>query len=452
MIALNNTNDIIPNDKKSPYDLLWDLEKLILSTLEYDELIRKIVDGMLYELGYLKLGYKIVVLSLVNVNNSTLDRVAISQTEEAKRALQLTPVPFKKIIIPLNHSENLLTKVVQTRKYGTSSKMFDVLMPIMTIEESDSLQQNLGIASIIAFPLISQDKVIGVLSFSLGKQTHEVSVEEKQLLIRFADVAALAVQNVSLFQQLKLERAHLQKMNTQLLQLDKVKDEFISLTSHELRTPLTIMKNYTWLLLNKYKNQPDSEETNKYLSIILHSSDRLTALVEDTLTIANIESKKIVLTCKSVDLISLIQDLIEEYSVKAKEKNITIIFEPSFPSQQAQIDKNRIHQVLVNILGNALKFTPENGVITFTATKPTGTSFQLRITDTGPGIPKEHQDKLFTKFGKIDESYANMPNVNGTGLGLYISQQIMKLHGGSIDAESDYGHGATFIVSLPISE
>jgi signal transduction histidine kinase len=239
-------------------------------------------------------------------------------------------------------------------------------------------------------------------------------------------------------------------MNTQLLQLDKVKDEFISLTSHELRTPLTIMKNYTWLLLNKYKNQPGSEETNKYLSIILHSSDRLTALVEDTLTIANIESKKVVLTCKSVDLISLLQDLIEEYSIKAKEKNITIIFEPSFPSQQAQIDKNRIHQVLVNILGNALKFTPENGVITFTATKPTSTSFQLRITDTGPGIPKEHQDKLFTKFGKIDESYANMPNVNGTGLGLYISQQIMKLHGGSIAAESDYGHGATFIVTLPI--
>jgi signal transduction histidine kinase len=408
------------------------------------------VDGMLYELGYLKLGYKIVVLSLVNTANSTLDRVAISQTEEAKRALQLTPVPFKKIIIPLNHSENLLTKVAQTRKYDTSSKMFDVLTPVMTVDESNSLQQNLGITSIIAFPLISQDKVVGVLSFSLGKQTHEVSTEEKQLLTRFADVAALAVQNVSLFQQLKSERSHLQKMNTQLLQLDKVKDEFISLTSHELRTPLTIMKNYTWLLLNKYKNQPGSEETNKYLSIILHSSDRLTALVEDTLTIANIESKKVVLTCKSVDLISLLQDLIEEYSIKAKEKNITIIFEPSFPSQQAQIDKNRIHQVLVNILGNALKFTPENGVITFTATKPTSTSFQLRITDTGPGIPKEHQDKLFTKFGKIDESYANMPNVNGTGLGLYISQQIMKLHGGSIAAESDYGHGATFIVTLPI--
>jgi GAF domain-containing protein len=179
MLPSRDAGDIIPNAKMSPYDLLWDLEKLILSTLEYDELIRKIVDGMLYELGYLKLGYKIVVLSLVNTANSTLDRVAISQTEEAKRALQLTPVPFKKIIIPLNHSENLLTKVAQTRKYDTSSKMFDVLTPVMTVDESNSLQQNLGITSIIAFPLISQDKVVGVLSFSLGKQTHEVSTEEK---------------------------------------------------------------------------------------------------------------------------------------------------------------------------------------------------------------------------------------------------------------------------------
>ena len=239
------------------------------------------------------------------------------------------------------------------------------------------------------------------------------------------------------------------KRNAELVKIDRMKDEFVALASHELRTPLTIIKNYLWLAAHQ-KDEPLGPKSSKNVEIALHTADRLMFLVEDILTISRIENGRINLALEDVDLISLLQDLIEEYSIKAKEKNITIIFEPSFPSQQAQIDKNRIHQVLVNILGNALKFTPENGVITFTATKPTSTSFQLRITDTGPGIPKEHQDKLFTKFGKIDESYANMPNVNGTGLGLYISQQIMKLHGGSIAAESDYGHGATFIVTLPI--
>lgn len=241
------------------------------------------------------------------------------------------------------------------------------------------------------------------------------------------------------------------KRNAELVKLDKMKDEFVALASHELRTPLTIIKNYLWLATHQ-KNEPLGPSTAKSVEIALHTADRLMFLVEDILTISRIENGRINLVPEDSDIISFAQDIIEEYNVKAQERKISITFNPSIPSQTVKIDRNRFHQVVVNLLGNAIKFTPDNGSISITTAKPTPTTFALQITDTGPGISKEHQDKLFTKFGKIDESYANLPNVNGTGLGLYISQEIMKLHGGSISVESDYGHGATFIVSLPISE
>lgn len=239
--------------------------------------------------------------------------------------------------------------------------------------------------------------------------------------------------------------------NAELVRLDKMKDEFVALASHELRTPLTIIKNYLWLATHQ-KDELLGPKTSKNVEIALHTADRLMFLVEDILTISRIENGRISLALEDINIITFLQNIIEEYSIKAKDKNIAIKFEPDIPSQQVSVDINRFHQVIVNILGNALKFTSANGEISFAVKKPTPKTFEVRITDTGPGISKEHQDKLFTKFGKIDESYMNLPNVNGTGLGLYISQQIMKLHGGSISVESEYGQGATFIVNLPISE
>lgn len=258
--------------------------------------------------------------------------------------------------------------------------------------------------------------------------------------------------------QSELDVEHLKKAaqsvyerNAELIKIDRMKDEFVALASHELRTPLTIIKNYLWLAIHQ-KEDHLNEKTLKYIEIALHTADRLMFLVEDILTISRIENGRISLAREDVDIIALIRDIVEEYGVKAKEKHVTISFNPTMQSQIVRIDKNRFHQVVVNILGNAIKFTPDNGLIRFEVGIQNSTTFELKITDSGPGIPTEKQDKLFTKFGKIDESYANLPNINGTGLGLYISQEIMKLHGGSITVESEYGHGATFIVHLPIGE
>lgn len=240
--------------------------------------------------------------------------------------------------------------------------------------------------------------------------------------------------------------------NAELVKLDKMKDEFVSIVSHELRTPLTIIKNYLWLILHESRDQISPEVIEK-LNIVAQSTDRLMLLVEDTLTVSRIENGKITIKREPLDLIARVEYIMEIYEIKAKEKNIVTTLRTELQSAMVNADVNRIHEVIVNIYGNALKFTPYGGSITFEVRRSEGGGeYEISITDTGPGIPKEKQDKLFTKFGKIEESYANLPNINGTGLGLYICMEIMKLHGGTIRVDSDAGRGATFVISLPIND
>ena len=242
------------------------------------------------------------------------------------------------------------------------------------------------------------------------------------------------------------------KQNAELVRLDEMKDEFVAIVSHELRTPLTIIKNYLWLVVNRDKDQVGPEPMKK-VKIAIQSVDRLMSLVEDTLTISRIENERIVLKKEKLDIVARVKYIVEIYTVHAQENGITLTLANTIEKLEVIGDVNRLHEVIVNLLSNAIKFTPKHGKITVSlAVDKDSNQVQIAVTDEGPGISKEHQNKLFTKFGKIDESYANLPNVNGTGLGLYISQEIMKLHGGSISVESEYGQGATFIVNLPISE
>lgn len=239
--------------------------------------------------------------------------------------------------------------------------------------------------------------------------------------------------------------------NAELVKLDKMKDEFVALASHELRTPLTIVKNYLWLALHE-KNEPLGSNTTKYIDIAAETVDRLMFLVEDILTISRIENGRVTLAKENVDMVPFVRGVVESYQLKAQEKQVQLSFESSIDSQMVTFDKNRFTQVVVNILGNALKFTPVGGEVRVSVTIQDATTCVIRVSDTGPGIPPDKHTTLFTKFGKIDDSYANLPNVNGTGLGLYISKEIMLLHEGTLTAESVWGKGSTFIASLPISQ
>jgi len=269
------------------------------------------------------------------------------------------------------------------------------------------------------------------------------------------EIEALAHSFSSLIDQL-LQREHLletissqlKEANEKLQALDKLKNEFVSVASHELRTPMTAIKSYLWMAL-KGKGGELNEKQRYYIERGYNSVDRLIRLVNDMLNISRIESGRITVELQSVDLIKLTQEVVDEVLPRAHEVGVTLNLNKAASLPNVLADPDKIKEVLFNLIGNSLKFTPKGGTITIIFNRKDG-YVETSIKDTGAGIPQEDIGKLFQKFGLLPGSYiTNQTTVAGTGLGLYICRSIINLHHGEIRAASEgRGKGSTFTFSL----
>jgi len=441
-----------PKDQKT-ISSLWKLEKIILDTLDFKEVVQKIVDSVLTELGYLNLGYCIIVLTLIDEEKQLLRRISISKTEQAQKALEASPVPFEKIEIPLTESNNLLIRVLNSKVPWVTSNLSNVLCPPLSPKDVEPVQLALGIRSTSVYPVSSRGKIIGALIFSLLKSSEEVSEEEKDLLAGFTDVVGLAVQNARLYSSLNEATEKLREANERLEEVDKLKDEFVSLASHELRTPMTVIKSYLWLMLDKNNVQALSEKQKMYIDRAYTSTQRLINLVNDMLNVSRIESGRLTLVMKSVDLVNLISTVYAEMLPKAQEQRINLEFAKPIQSlPNVQADPERVEQVLINLIGNSLKFTPTNGKITISIDlNSEKKQITVSVTDNGKGINQEDIPKLFKKFSMLGNNYLVKQNIQGTGLGLYLSKSLIELMGGKIWVESEgLEKGSKFSFTLKI--
>lgn len=424
---------------------LWKLEKIILDTLHFDDVVQIIVDSVLSELGYLNLGYRVIVLILHNKEKNILKRVSLSQTDEAKRLLATTTIPFPQMDIPLNATENICVKSFTTQSPQYTTYWPDILTPPFTPEEAIKYQQLVQIKSSMVFPVVVHGKSLGVLIFSLLKYREEVSADEEDLIRGFTDVVGIAVQNARLYSDLETTTKSLDEANKKLQELDKLKDEFVSLASHELRTPMTAIKGSLSTILDGYAGDV-APQAKEFLSAAYNENDRLIRLVNNLLNISRIEAGRFVFTFSQVHVDTLISDVVEKLVGAAKEKNLVLTYErnPSLPI--VMLDEDKIREVLINLIGNAVKFTHTGGVTVGAQMKEGMVVFS--VADTGSGIAKEDQDLLFKKFSQVRGNYAKQ--TGGTGLGLYISKQIIEGHKGKVWLESTLGKGSTFFFSLPI--
>jgi signal transduction histidine kinase len=239
-------------------------------------------------------------------------------------------------------------------------------------------------------------------------------------------------------------REQVTAQNEQLLELDKMKDEFVALISHELRTPLTSIRGYVELLRDDLPNAP-LEQQDKFLAVVERNADRLLSLVNDLLLMAQIEVGKLDLHYAETDLVSLAEECVVAARPVAEERQIEVTIDArARPLLSA--DRPRLAQVLDNLLANALKFTPPGGQVEIRVMTEEDIAL-LEIRDTGMGISPEDLQHLFSSFFRT--STASAAAVPGTGLGLAISKGIVEAHGGSISAESEEGHGSTFRIELP---
>lgn len=237
---------------------------------------------------------------------------------------------------------------------------------------------------------------------------------------------------------------------------DSMKSEFISTTSHELRTPLAAIKESVMLILDGTAGKL-SPEQNRFLTIAKRNIDRLATLISNLLDLSKIETGKIELKKVPCDISGLVKKALEPMQPLTRENKLDLIYDMGPDLPQLRCDTKRISQVLVNLVANAIKFTPAGGKITVASrlsliadrrrARPRK-FIEISVKDTGIGIEKKHFKKIFARFGQLDSSLTR--RVGGTGLGLAICKELVQMHGGKIWVDSERDKGSTFRFTLPI--
>ncbi|HPM38853.1 MAG TPA: HAMP domain-containing sensor histidine kinase, partial [Candidatus Pacearchaeota archaeon] len=230
-------------------------------------------------------------------------------------------------------------------------------------------------------------------------------------------------------------------------EVDEMKDEFISMTSHELRTPVTVIKGYVQMMIEEAKDLNIKKEGMEYLSIINTSTERLGNLIEDLLDVSRIEQGRFKTDLKEINAKPVIEETIKEMSFQAKEKGLSLNFEViENTNDLINVDKDKLKQVLINIIGNSIKYTNEGSVDVKISNKED--NLVISIKDTGIGMSAKEREHLFEKFYRIKNKKTQ--DVVGTGLGLWITKQIVEMMKGSIFVDSIEEVGTQVTIQFPL--
>ncbi len=228
-------------------------------------------------------------------------------------------------------------------------------------------------------------------------------------------------------------------------EIDQMKDEFISMASHELRTPITVIRGYIEMITDTQTNL--SDETKEYLSIVNISTERLNSLVEDLLDVSRIEQGRLKMNIQPMDIWPVVEDTVKELKMQAESKGLILSCNlDSGASAYINADKDRLKQVLINIIGNSIKYTP-SGTIDVKAINR-DKKLAIFIKDTGIGMSAKEREGLFNKFYRIKNK--KTADISGTGLGLWITKQIVELMEGIISVDSMEGVGTQITIEIPL--
>ncbi|WP_108522706.1 GAF domain-containing protein [Bradyrhizobium algeriense] len=294
-----------------------------------------------------------------------------------------------------------------------------------------------GYRSLLAVPLLSRDTIVGALVVR-RRDTGTFAAGKIDLLQTFAAQSVLAIQNARLFHEIE-------DKSRQLEIASKHKSQFLANMSHELRTPLNAILGYTELILdNIYGDMPD--KMRAVLERVQSNGKHLLGLINDVLDLSKIEAGQLTLSLTDYSLRDAVHAVVVAVESLATEKDLALNVEvaPDLPIGRG--DERRLAQVLLNLVGNAIKFT-DRGSVSIKASAADGT-FTVAVRDTGPGISADHQAKIFEEFAQADTSSTRKKG--GTGLGLSIAKRIIELHHGRIWVESAPGEGATFSFAVPV--
>lgn len=299
-----------------------------------------------------------------------------------------------------------------------------------------------GMVAQLTVPIRREEQIVGVIALE-SAQGDCLKQEALEVVTRLADHAAIAIENARLFEQVR--------------RANDAKTEFVSFVSHELKQPMTSIKGYTDLLVKGVAGEL-TDAQRSFLDTVRANADRMNALVSDLLDISRIESGRIRLEFARVSMEQVIEDTLRTMrgQIEAKKQALEVDISSDLPPVWG--DRDRLVQIVTNVVSNAHKYTPEGGHVTIRAQRwPNGQGaggqdgFVLcSVADNGIGIAPEDQERLFTKYFRADDPAVR--NVAGTGLGLVVTKSLVELQGGEIWVESEMGKGSTFAFTIPVAQ
>ena len=293
----------------------------------------------------------------------------------------------------------------------------------------------LGLRSELVTPLLLGARTIGMLSVS-RERVDAFSEDEVELIALLGRLVATAVQNIRAYE---AERRRVEE----LAQLSQLRADFVSLVSHELRSPMAAVIGAARTLQDRWR-MLTAEQRESFLALIGDETARLAELVGDVLDTSRIEAGTFSYRFEEVDLGRVVAEAIETAVLAQQEVPVVASGHGALPAIRG--DRTRLRQVLGNLIENAVKYSPEGGEVRVSAAAANG-EVRIAVRDAGPGIPRDHQGRIFEKFGRVDVPGASKP---GTGLGLFIARSIAEAHGGSLDVSSGAEPGSTFTLTLPV--
>jgi signal transduction histidine kinase len=343
-----------------------------------------------------------------------------------------------------------LVEVLRSRRIrkgeGAVGRLAVVLEPVQVRDITDeSIYQSgvreilirLGYRSLLAVPLLRENHLLGGLVVNRNI-AGEFAPQVIDLLKTFATQSALAIQNARLFREIE-------DKSRQLEVASQHKSEFLANMSHELRTPLNAIIGFSEVLAERMFGEINDKQA-EYLSDILESGQHLLSLINDILDLSKIEAGRMELEPTDFALPGAIENALTLVKERAHRRGIALVRTVDERLGMIHADERKVKQVLLNLLSNALKFTPEGGQIDVRARVHDGET-EISVTDTGVGIAPDDQEAVFEEFRQVGTA---SKKVEGTGLGLAISRKFIELHGGRIWVESQLGKGSTFAFTLPL--
>ncbi len=433
-LELNKTQEELDKRIKGLYTL-HELGKTINRIFDVNELFESLSKDVVLELGF----EKCIVVTIEHKSKKLIIRKEVGYTDskltELYEIIESSPILKRTLVKNESLIYNRLTK---------------------KDKNALELANNFKVNAFCVAPIVLKDTAIGLLFMGSESPYARVTESDLEIISIFTAQISVAMENAHLYEQIwkshqelearvKERTKELANANEELKKLDQMKSDFVSAVSHELRTPLTSIKGYASILYDGRLGKVNPEQCERLRRINKHSNN-LAKLINDLLDMSRIESGKVEMEMSEVLLKDILENVLDIIRPQTEEKKIVLSW--NIPDKPLVIyaDSTHIERVFINILGNAVKFTPGKGKINITIEDNTS-EVKVKISDTGSGIAVHDLSKIFDEFYRTDNPINRKEK--GSGLGLSLVKRIIKVHKGEIWAESKLDKGTTFIFTLP---